>query len=478
MNRTARRLTAVLLAMVLAVLVLPLAVYAGPAVVSSVLSEEPDPTPVPTPAVQLPPTEVTMPSAVTARSPGAPVPSKDALKTLLPPLLKVDGEGDFTGVVLDAMSGEVLFDQSGAEPRIPASNQKLLVAAASVSTIGPERRFETSVYRGAEPGVVVLRGGGDVLLGSGKSQPDDVVGHAGLQTLAERTVKALTENGIPAAETLHVVLDDTLFAGPALHPTWQQPDIDSGQIAPIYPLALNSAWLEGDNPDNERYADPALAAADAFRVALADAAKMKGLKVDDGLTRGAAPDDAERLASVESARVVDQAEHMLLVSDNYLAEALARMTAVSAGEVPSFAGGTSAVVAAVARLGVPVDSLVLADAAGLSLRNRMSAGQLAAVVRTMAASDRPGLREVLDGLPVASLDGSLAERFDDAAGAGVVRAKTGTLFTATSLTGYVVDRDGRLLVFSFVANGLESNILEARAAVDAAASALAGCGCR
>ncbi|GAA1336379.1 D-alanyl-D-alanine carboxypeptidase/D-alanyl-D-alanine-endopeptidase [Arthrobacter roseus] len=478
MTPTARRLTAVLLAMVLAVLVVPLAVYAGPAVISSVIPKDPRPTTVPTPAIQLAPTEVTMPTVVTGLNADAPRPSRKALTALLPPLLKVDGEGDFTGVVLDARGGDVLFDQLAAEPRIPASNQKLLTATAVVSTLGPDRRFETSVYYGAEPGSVALRGGGDVLLGSGKSKPNAVVGHAGLQTLAERTVTALTQGGKPPGEALRVVVDDSLFTGPVLHPSWQQPDIDSGQIAPIYPLALNSAWLEGANPNDERHRDPALAAAQAFRDALSAAGKAQGVTVAEGVTRGAADKDSDRLAFVGSARVVDQAEHMLLVSDNYLAEALARMTAIGAGEVPSFAGGTGAVVAAVARLGVSVDGLVLADASGLSLRNAMSAAQLAAVVRTMINSDRPGLQEVLDGLPVASLDGSLAERFDDAAGAGVVRAKTGTLFTATSLSGYVVDRDGRLLVFSFIGNGLASNTLQARAAVDAAASALAGCGCR
>lgn len=477
MTPTARRLSAVLLAMVLAVLLVPLAVYAGPAVISSVIPKDP-PATVPTPASQQAPTKITMPTVVTGLDPDAPRPSTDALAALLPPLLKVDGEGNFTGVVLDTRSGDVLFNQSAAEPRIPASNQKLLTAAAVVSTLGPERRFETSVYQGAESGTVVLRGGGDVLLSSGKSRPDDVVGHAGLQTLAERTVTALMQDGKPSAKALRVVVDDSLFKGPVLHPSWQQPDIDSGQIAPVYPLALNSAWLEGENPGGERYRDPALAAAQAFRDALTGAGKAQGLKVAEGVTRGTADDEAARLAFVESARVVDQAEHMLLVSDNYLAEALARMTATGVGEVPSFAGGTGAVVTAVANLGVSVDGLVLADASGLSLRNRMSAAQLAAVVRTLINSERPGLPEVLEGLPVASLDGSLAERFRDAAGAGVVRAKTGTLFTATSLTGYVVDRDGRLLVFSFIGNGLESNTVQARAAVDAAASALAGCGCR
>jgi D-alanyl-D-alanine carboxypeptidase/D-alanyl-D-alanine-endopeptidase (penicillin-binding protein 4) len=86
-------------------------------------------------------------------------------------------------------------------------------------------------------------------------------------------------------------------------------------------------------------------------------------------------------------------------------------------------------------------------------------------------------------LPVAGLSGTLAERFDGGRaaapdGAGVVRAKTGTLSAVTALSGYVVTAEGRLLAFSLMASGIEGRTLEARDAVDRAAALLASCGCR
>jgi D-alanyl-D-alanine carboxypeptidase/D-alanyl-D-alanine-endopeptidase (penicillin-binding protein 4) len=59
-----------------------------------------------------------------------------------------------------------------------------------------------------------------------------------------------------------------------------------------------------------------------------------------------------------------------------------------------------------------------------------------------------------------------------------VRAKTGTLLRAVSLTGSVVTDDGRPLLFSLLTSDLEVGTAhQARLAVDAWASALAACGC-
>ena len=80
------------------------------------------------------------------------------------------------------------------------------------------------------------------------------------------------------------------------------------------------------------------------------------------------------------------------------------------------------------------------------------------------------------GFPVAGLTGTLGDRYADAAssrGAGLVRAKTGSLLLVTALSGYVVNSDGRLLVFSVLGNGLSDGALSARPVVDAAATVLA-----
>ena len=84
---------------------------------------------------------------------------------------------------------------------------------------------------------------------------------------------------------------------------------------------------------------------------------------------------------------------------------------------------------------------------------------------------------VLTGLPIAAFTGTLTTRYTDATGAaGVVRAKTGTLTGVNTLAGTVVDKDGQLLAFAFMASNT-TNTLEAQAALDHTATALAACGC-
>lgn len=504
-----RVFTGLLLTLVLAVLVVPLALYAGPPVLAALRHEQPQ-RQVVVPSYQQAPDrlaaggeEFPVPAGTGNRSSA---PDRGTLAELLDAELTVTGSGDFTGAVLDALTGEVLYDLDGAAAVTPASSLKILTAAAALSELGADTRFETAVYAGSAPGTIVLKGGGDVLLTAGESDDEEITGRAGLQTLAEDTAAALAQRGTQG--TVRIELDDTLFTGSSLSPAWSREDVAAGEMAPLYPLAINSAWAAEGVSSGPRASDAALAAAEAFADALEIAAGDYGFTLDTGIERGTAADGADRLAAVASAAVAEQVQHMLLTSDNYLAEALARMTARATGRDATFGGGTAAVAAAVARLGVDASGLVLADASGLGAGTEISALQLAGTVQAALTSTQDDVRALSYSLPVAGLSGTLSSRFTGGTGTagtgaggtgtagtgaglsgnqaagpgqsptGVVRGKTGTLFAATSLSGFVTDADGRLLTFAFVANGLEANTSQARAAVDAAATVLAGCGCR
>lgn len=475
MTRSARVFTALLLALVLGALAVPFGLHYGPQVAQLLTAPPADAEP-DIPAIQQTPRDVTAPTVVDQLDAHAPTPDPAVLAPLLTAALQVPGDTPVSGVVLDAQTGDVLFDQQGSEPQLPASNIKVLTATAVLAKLVPDHRMTTSVLAGGTgaEGVLVLRGGGDVLLGSGESDPDNVRGHAGLATLAERTASA-----VGSGEPYRLVLDDTFFVGDPLNPTWQPGDIEAGEIAPVYPLAINSSWADESQQSGARNPDAAMAAATVFREALIAA----GVEVEEGIERQPAAENAVVLASVESATVEAQVEHMLLTSDNYLAEVLARLAADASGRPASFGGGLETIGEVITELEVPTEGMVLGDAAGLSPRNRVAPRQLADVMRTLLRSDSRALRHVLHGLPVASLSGTLADRYDDGdspvfAGAGLVRAKTGTLNAVTALSGHVVSADGRLLVFSFIASGLNGTTDPARAAVDAAAAVLATCGCR
>jgi serine-type D-Ala-D-Ala carboxypeptidase/endopeptidase (penicillin-binding protein 4) len=121
----------------------------------------------------------------------------------------------------------------------------------------------------------------------------------------------------------------------------------------------------------------------------------------------------------------------------------------------------------------------LYDASGLSHLDRVSAHTLVQAVQLAASSSHPVLHVVLEGMPVAGLTGTLATRYrrgPASAGAGVVRAKTGTLAGVNTIAGYLVDADGRLLVFAFMTDRAGSPSAT-EAALDRLVARLAICGC-
>jgi D-alanyl-D-alanine carboxypeptidase/D-alanyl-D-alanine-endopeptidase (penicillin-binding protein 4) len=480
-----------LLTLLLAALALPAGMLIAPALTGP---DQSAPGAAQTPAWQLVPERLSVPQGIGPLSNAAPVPVPAKVAAKLDPALKTDGGGTFTGVVQDAATGQVLFDRNGAANRIPASNMKLLTAVAALRAIGPEARFSTKAVsvspakpQASPPGAaragtrsVVLVGGGDVLLGEGESAADKVLGHAGLATLANLTAESLRKDG--STGKVEVLVDDSLFTGPSLNPAWSPEDVAAGEMAPLFPLALNSARFDPAETTGPRPQDSALAAGEAFAARLRAAVAAAGVTVAPAVARveGKTAANAAVLGEVQSATVSQQVDLMLQTSDNYLAETLGRMSAVATGQQGSSDSARTAVLNQLTGLGIPTGGMVAADVSGLALDNQVSARQFSEVVRAITTGPDTRLRAALAGFPVAGLTGTLGDRYIDestAEGAGLVRAKTGTLNSVIALSGYVVDADGRLLVFSFIGNGLTAGAEGNKPALDASATVLAACGC-
>jgi D-alanyl-D-alanine carboxypeptidase/D-alanyl-D-alanine-endopeptidase (penicillin-binding protein 4) len=158
--------------------------------------------------------------------------------------------------------------------------------------------------------------------------------------------------------------------------------------------------------------------------------------------------------------------------------AIARAGDASAAQAGSFDGAVGAVSATLADAGVDLAGVRLSDVSGLSVNDLAPARVLGRIVAMAAGPDRAELRPMLDYLPVAGATGTLADRYaaGDRAGAGWVRAKTGTLSEASALVGSVIDVDQRVLTFALLSNGTAP--ADSRPALDAVAATLRSCGCR
>ncbi|MGW0231905.1 D-alanyl-D-alanine carboxypeptidase/D-alanyl-D-alanine endopeptidase [Actinopolymorpha singaporensis] len=376
--------------------------------------------------------------------------------------------------IRDVTSGRLLYGKDQSTGFIPASTTKLLTSTAALGLLGPDHRFTTKVVRGAKAGQVVLVGGGDPSLATAAARSrivDPARSFRDAPTvdgLAARTARALRAAG---TTSVGVLVDDSLFSE-QVNPNWEEQYVPTGVVARISALWVDENKLSWPS-QLPRAKDPALAAGDAFVAALS----KNGITVTGGPSHGRAPAKAATIASVQSPPLSDLVEHVLLVSDNDGAEILARQVAVASGKPATFAGAAAAVKGELTRLGVAgADKISLYDGSGLSRHNRISADVLSKVLVVASRSQNPKLRPLLTGLPIAGFTGSLARRFGDSEGVGLVRAKTGTLSGVSSLAGLATTKDGATLAFAVMSD--KATKYDPHGAIDNLAAKLATCGCR
>ncbi|MFI6468375.1 D-alanyl-D-alanine carboxypeptidase/D-alanyl-D-alanine-endopeptidase [Streptomyces sp. NPDC050538] len=389
-------------------------------------------------------------------------PTGTALADVLTPLLDNSALGTrHTAAVVDVSTGKRLYGVGADDALTPASTTKIATATAALSAMGADRRFTTRAALEPDTKELVLVGGGDPTL----TAHQDAEGWASLRTLADRTAATLKKRGVSQVTLSY---DTTLYSGAELHPIGV-----NDNLAPVSALMADEGRTDDSSSGQVlRVTDPAADAAKKFAGFL----KKNGISTTSpGPSK--ATGRASTLATVSSPPLSDIVERMLTNSDNDIAEALARQTAIATGKRADFDGGAAAIQAQLTKLQLPVKGAVFNDGSGLNRDDRLTADLLTALLVKAGDPAHPELRPVLTGLPIAAFTGTLTSRYTDATGAaGVVRAKTGTLTGVNTLAGTVVDKDGQLLAFAFLASNT-TNTLEAQAALDHTATALAACGC-
>lgn len=400
----------------------------------------------------------------------APIPDKNKINKEIDNIFGVGISGVFSGIVQDAHSGEVIYNKAANNPAVVASNIKILTAAAVLNTWQPEETLATKVVSGANPNEITLVAAGDVLLSPTTGDANSVAGRAGLADLVTQTVANLREKNIT---NVTLFLDDSLFVGPAIRDVWDAEDIANEQISAIYPLAFSSG-------NSARNMDAALNVAEAFSAQLA----AENIAVAPKVTRSVvAEQNFTEIAKVDSANISDLVRYMMVESDNYLAEVLGRLVAYKVSQKVGVTALDSlgAVKTEISKLGISVENMVLADTNGLSVESSVPPQTLLDLVAL--ALVEANINPLINSFSVAGLNGTLLNRFVDMNvlaknPLGVVRGKTGTLYESSALTGFSVTKEGRLLLFSFVANNLKINdLLKVRNNLDSTVAVLVNCGC-
>lgn len=407
-------------------------------------------------------------------------------------------------------------------PMNPASTMKLVTTFAGLQLLGPDFRWQTSLYADSQPGPdgvingnVYLRGRGDP-----KLVPEEM---AKLVTTA-RSTGANTING-------DIVLDRTFFA-----------DGTNGD----YTIDGESQRAYNVNPDALLYAFKTLSFtitpdAGSRSVDVAVTPALAQLRVDNRLTLAngrcgdwrsrATPSimpqpDGTIVASFDGSYSADCGEHIVnlaalshsdFIWGGFVAEwqtaggRFARPPGLRSGTVPrgafllarhygqpladivrdinkfsnnvmarqlfltigaeldragpaSTEKSTRVIRRWLTRQGLDMPGLVLDNGSGLSREERISAYDMARLLQQALASDvGPAL---IDSLPILGVDGTLRNRLTRANAAGNAYLKTGTLADVRALAGYVDALNGdRYVVVAYINHPNASGAQEAHDAL-------------
>ncbi len=374
-----------------------------------------------------------------------------------------DGAPADTCLVVDA-GGRPIVAHRATTGLIPASNEKVLTAAAALAELGPRHRYTTEVRAAARPnangvvnGDLWLVGGGDPVLATrryaGTSEVQDLA-HTSLETLADRVADA----GV--TEVRGAVLgDESRYDSARFVDAWPSRFVDQNQTGPLSALSVNdafSAFPSAEDPGavETRAGDPAAQAAAVFRELLTN----RGIQVTGGSAAGTAPARAPVVAEVRSAPLRDITGQFLTWSDNHTAELVLKEIGFARSGRGSTAGGSAAVEAILSEEGFDLAGSDAVDGSGLAGSNRITCGLLEAVL-----ADAGVRSPLVQGLAVAGETGTLAASFNGTPAEGRLRAKTGSLNEARGLSGVVTVPQGDDLTFSLLVN--EDFITEAGDAV-------------
>jgi D-alanyl-D-alanine carboxypeptidase/D-alanyl-D-alanine-endopeptidase (penicillin-binding protein 4) len=350
-------------------------------------------------------------------------------------------------LAIDLRTGRVAYGLHASLSLRPASNVKLSVALAALARLGPTYRIRTDVLGVGRREGAVWRGW-LALVGHG----DPSLSRRDLRTLARR-IRAL---GIRRV-TGRVVGDESYYDRRRVGPGWK-PSFYKLESPPLSALVVNRAVVNRITVSN-----PAWAAAKAFDAAL----ERAGVQVRRPPRVWAAPGVAP-LTRISSPPLAYLVRVMNKRSDNFFAEMLLKHLGATVRGAGTTRGGRQVVRDELLVRGVPLRGVRIADGSGLSRYNRLTPRALAALLIS-ARSDPAFGTQFVRSLPIAGVDGTLEDRMERPPARGHVRAKTGTLTTASALSGYVAGR----YVFSVVQNGRPLAWWYARLAQDRFARALA-----
>ena len=388
-------------------------------------------------------------------------------------------------------TGKTLLSWNAAEPRNPASVMKLLTTLVALDTLGPTYTWKTDAYilgdieEGTLEGDLLLKGHGDPFLvtervwqmlrdlrrsGIHRINGDLLLDDSYFQVMNHDPAAFDHEplrayNVAPNALMMNFKAVRYFFSPDVEHNKVRvhtDPDLENLKI--INRLSVRAGTCRGyqrgiaiipnQTFDQVTFEGKFPSGCDIYsmtRSALGHNAFSFGLfksiwEESGGELAGSwrnviSKDDSEPFLSFDSWPLADIISKVNKHSNNVMArQLLYTLGAETYGAPGTEENGRRAIKQWLLDEGFDAASLSLDNGAGLSRTSRMSADQIAALLRF--AYGRPYMPEFLSSMSIAGLDGTMSRRFRDDMLTGKAHIKTGTLDDVTAIAGYVQSQSG------------------------------------
>ena len=324
-------------------------------------------------------------------------------------------------LIVDADSGEEVYNNLAERPRIPASVMKILTGFTALTFLGGSKQFKTSIYSIESSTSMVIIGESDPWL--------------------------------------------TMYRSV------------SAKYGPAYaPDLINKAnKANGDKLDKLEIFYSGLYSSDVAGLLAHFKANGIKLKLVKTSRQNAELLAAEELYSISSATVDQMVKFIIRYSDNRLSDRLAQHAAVAHGYEKNKRGLQATYEDALLGFAIGIEGLTIKDGSGLSKNNRVSSRTVVEVLAKTRGQFQ--FKSLYQGMPTSGKTGTLKPRFKTTApeAVGLVRAKTGWVNGTVTLAGYVTSGE-KEYVFAVLADRIPwtySGRERARAAIDRMIGSLA-----
>lgn len=326
-------------------------------------------------------------------------------------------------MVWDLTDDEELFSHGKRQRLRPASTQKNVTAISVLDQLGADYQFSTTLYHTGGlrdsshtlSGALYLVGGMDPYL-----KPADF--------------RAM-------ADSLRALGIDTITGGIYCDYSFKDK------------TRMGAGWCWDDGDDNPFLSPLTYQTKETAGTQLRQALRDRGIVVSGGSFDGTVPQGAT-VVCTRHRDLKAVMQPMMKHSNNKCAESVFYQLAHhEGGRWASAKSGARAVARTLRRAGLNPEKYEVADGSGLSLYNYVTAEMEVKLLRYAY-----GKEEIFNALypllPVAGMDGTLRKRMKGTAAEGNVHAKTGTVTGIRSLAGYCTAKNGHVLAFAIIVQGV------------------------